>query len=291
MNNMNPLSKYTKIEEIYIKLPTNNKIPYVPGALDNESVECGVCARSARDELLFNNPEALMNGQAVVNVIENCVPNVKDASKLYVSDIEALLIAIKLATKEKTYDINTKCPSCEKEGSFERDLQYLINTMTYLEEAPVLALDSGLVLYFSPITWHLHSEMATDLYKLRQEMKVNDKLELSDEEKIRFGNTIVEKMAEFQFKNICESIRYIELPDDESTKVEDKKFIKEWVAEQPKAVLTQIMQSIEEMNRIGISNEMDVVCSECNHEWTLEGIRFDPTSFFTQNFSQVNQKK
>lgn len=290
MNNMNPLSKYTKIEEIYIKLPTNNMVEYTD-ALDNENIECGVCARSARDELLFNNPEALMNGQAVVKVIENCVPNIKDANKLFVPDVEALLIAIKIATKEKSYEINTHCPECEKEGAFERDLEYLINTMSYLEEKPVLALDSGLVLYFTPITWELHSKMAMDMYKMRQEMKINDSMELDEKEKVRIGNEIFSKIADFQFQSICESILYIELPDENSTKVDDKAFIKEWVSEQPKAILTQIMNQVESMNRIGVSDSMDVSCSECNHEWTIEGIRFDPTSFFTQNFSQANQKK
>ena len=44
---------------------------------------------------------------------------------------------------------------------------------------------------------------------------------------------------------------------------------------------------IEKLNSIGAPHEMDVVCSnpECNHEWTLDGLRYDPSHFFAQSSS------
>lgn len=280
MNKMNPLSKYTKVEVLYTRLVTNDVIKYPEGVLVNPTVECGICARSARDELMFNNPDALMNGEAVVNVIENCVPNIKDAHKLFVPDVELLLIGIKLATKEKEYQVEVDCPNCGHHGAFERDLDYLLNSAELLEEQPILVLEEvgGLVLKFRPHTWEEYSKFGLSMFQEQKKAKVLEGMEMSDDDKMKEFTKIFEVMTQLSFDMVVANIESIETSDGDM--ITDKGFISEWLGEQPTFVLKQIRDKADYLNGIGVSHEMDVGCSECGHEWVLDNLQFDPSNFF-----------
>ena len=75
----NPLQKYFRQPKIYIKLPSNGKW-YPNGSLEvTDNMEFPVYAMTARDELMFKTPDALLNGQSTVDVIQSCVPSIKNA--------------------------------------------------------------------------------------------------------------------------------------------------------------------------------------------------------------------
>ncbi|AQW88773.1 putative baseplate hub subunit [Erwinia phage pEa_SNUABM_50] len=291
MNQMNPLSKYTKVETLYTKLVSNDVIKYPKGVLVSDTVECGICARSARDELMFNNPDALMNGEAVVNVIQNCVPNISNARDLFVPDVELLLIGIKLATKETEYQIEVNCPECGHHGAFERNLQYLLDSAELLEEQPTLILEDigGLIIKFKPHTWKEHSEFGLRMFKEQKRAQLLENVEMTDEEKMKEFTDVFEKMTQLSFDMTVANIDYIETVD--GVIVKEDEFIADWVGTQPAFILKQIREKADYINNIGVSHEMDVGCSECGHEWVLENLQFDPSSFFVQGFSSQNQKK
>lgn len=283
MSKMNPLSKYTKIENLFIKLSTNGVIKYDETVLSNHMGEIGVCARSARDELMLNTTDALMNGTAIASVIENCVPSILDAKKLFVPDVEQILVAIKLATKERSYQIEATCPNeeCKRHGAFDRDLEYLSNTVTYLEEVPVLSLDdgSGLVLTFRPHTWEEHSSFGVRMFNAQkgtQMLEQNE--ELTQEEKTEYFSKIVEDITQMNFDMVVANIDKIETPDGDV--VSDKEFINEWLGSQPAYVLSSIREKVLEFDFIGMNHSLDVQCSGCGHEWTIDNIVFDPSHFF-----------
>jgi hypothetical protein len=77
--NQNPLAGFMRQPKIYIKLPSGGEF-WPAGSLDRtENGEYPVYSMTAKDELMLKVPDALMNGQAVVSVIEHCVPNIKNA--------------------------------------------------------------------------------------------------------------------------------------------------------------------------------------------------------------------
>lgn len=284
---MNPLSQYTKIEEIFTKLVSNDVIKYGEGVLA-KGVKCGVCARSARDEIMLNSPDALISGDAISRVIENCVPNVLDADQLYVNDVEQLLIAIKVATKEGTYDVNVECPECEHKGRFERDLSYLLETSQSFDEQPVITLDNGLSVYFRPFTWAEYSDFSTRMFTEHQRTRyIESTDDIPEDQKVEIFKDVFEKMTQMNYDMITATVQKIVTPDD--MEVTDKEFIEEWLSSQPKAVLKIIREKMDEVLEVGISHEMDVACSSCNHEWTIEGLKYDPAHFFANSFSTPTQ--
>lgn len=275
---MNPLAKYTKIEEISTKLVTNGVIPYKDGVLGPKGVKCGVCARSARDEMTLNTPDMLLNGDAVSRVIENCVPNVIDADELYVNDVEMLLIAIKVASKEETYDINVVCPECEKEGRFERNLSYLLETAKSFSEIPSVDLDNGLRLEFKPLTWKEYSSFAERMFNEQQKTKFLETADIDKDEKVKIFSEVFESMAQLNFDMIGGVIAKIITPDGDE--VVEKEFINEWLGQQSKGVLKLIREKMDEVLEIGVSHTMEVECSNCNHQWEIDGLKYDPSHFF-----------
>ena len=65
--------------KIYITLPSEGKY-YPDDCLDMpESGELPVMPMTAKDELALKTPDALLSGQATVDLIQSCIPNIKNA--------------------------------------------------------------------------------------------------------------------------------------------------------------------------------------------------------------------
>jgi|AGFT01.1.fsa_nt_gi T4 bacteriophage base plate protein. len=291
MSKMNPLAKYTKIEEIFVKLASNNVVKYKPEVL--KSIKLGVCARAARDEIMLNTPDALIGGDAVIKVIENCVPGIEDAGELFVNDVEQLLIAIKVASKEEDYEIQTKCPHCDHEGAFHRNLQNLLDTMSYFDKQPIVELVNGLKVYFKPYTWNEYSDFGQRMFQEQKKSEMIDLIEGDDDEsteqKKKMFTEVFEAMTQLNFDMIVKSIEKIETPDGDI--VDSAEFILEWVSSLPKSTLKEVREASDELQEIGISHKMEVQCSECDHEWEIDKLRYDPSHFFGFSFSLPSQKK
>jgi hypothetical protein len=72
----NPLRKYFRQPKVFTTLPSRGKY-YAEGVLDMPSTnELPVFAMTAKDELIIKTPDALLNGQATVDIIKSCIPNI-----------------------------------------------------------------------------------------------------------------------------------------------------------------------------------------------------------------------
>ena len=95
--NTNPLNKYFRQAAIHITLPSNGDYP--PHVITPSATgEFPVMPMTAKDEIKFKTPDALMNGQGVVDVIQSCCPDIKDAWQIRSHDLDTILIAIRIAT-------------------------------------------------------------------------------------------------------------------------------------------------------------------------------------------------
>jgi hypothetical protein len=83
---------------------------------------------TARDELLIKTPDALLNGQGVAEVLQNCVPNILNAWECPQVDLDTLLIAIRLATYGEMMTISVKHPSL-KDNDFDNNFR-IVRTRT-----------------------------------------------------------------------------------------------------------------------------------------------------------------
>ena len=129
----NPLQKYFRQPKVYITLPSKGRF-YKEGTLEMpENGELPVFAMTAKDELTMKTPDALLNGQATVDLIKSCIPSIIDPWQMPSIDMDASLIAIRIATYGEEMDITTKEPGTGEEKSFAVDLRQLLNKLVTVE--------------------------------------------------------------------------------------------------------------------------------------------------------------
>ena len=67
----NPLLKYFRKPAIYVSLPTKGN--FNPEIEQTIIDEVGVLPMTAIDEIALRNPDALLNGEAMISLMKSCV--------------------------------------------------------------------------------------------------------------------------------------------------------------------------------------------------------------------------
>ena len=130
--NANPLNKYFRQPAVFVTLPSGGNYP--PHVLtQSQTGEIGVQPKTARDEIIFKTPDALMNGQGMVDVIQSCIPEIKDAWQISNYDLDTILIAIRIATYGETMDINFNVPGTTEKASHTLNLPSLLEQIKTTE--------------------------------------------------------------------------------------------------------------------------------------------------------------
>ena len=123
------LKKYSRQPKIYLELPSKGKFYMVNPAEKSGTGELPVLSMTARDELLLRTPDALMNGEAMANSLKNCVPLIEDPWDIPIIDIDALLIAIRIATYGETMKMEVNVPKSEEKLEVEISLPVVLDTL------------------------------------------------------------------------------------------------------------------------------------------------------------------
>lgn len=107
----NPLNDYFRKPEVSVRLPAGTW--YHNGEVDfNMSGEVDVYSMLPADEIMLTNPDALVTGTAISEILKSCVPAVKRPEDLYYPDVNALLLAIQKATYGSKLTQGAICPKC-----------------------------------------------------------------------------------------------------------------------------------------------------------------------------------
>lgn len=271
----NPLANYFRQPKLYIKLPSQGRF-YPEGALDKSEIdEYPVYAMTAKDELMLKTPDALMNGQATTEVIRSCVPAIKNPWVMPSIDLDAVLIAIRIATYGENMDFTSTCPSC----GHLNDLVF--NLLGYLDQTHEFDYDdeidiSPLKVYIRPYSY---KEVTQTNIKTLQQRKiidiVNDET-MSEEEKLeKFGESFV-KLTQLTVDVIAGCVERISTPDGDVT---DQGLIKEFIENSDKSTFAAINDRIVDLKEKIALKSQHTKCQECGHEYDIE-ITMDQANFF-----------
>lgn len=271
----NPLSNWFRQPKIYVKLPSQGRF-YPPNALDvSSNDEYPVFAMTAKDELMFKTPDALLSGQSTVEVIKSCIPAIKDPWNMPSIDVDFALIAIRIATYGENMEIGTKCPGCENENDYDINLTNWLGMFSQFVYTDRVEVDP-LVVTIRPYTY---KELSKTQIKTLEQQKIfniiNDE-KLDDEQKVeQFGKSFV-KLTELTVNIICDCITKIETPDGAST---DKKQIKEFIDNCSKDVFEKISAHLTAIKEQIELKAQHVHCEECGMDYEVP-VTMDQTNFF-----------
>ncbi len=281
MGSSNPLSGYFRAPKLYTKIPSLGKF-YDDSVLDMPaSGELPVFPMTAKDETLMKNPDALLNGEAVAQVICSCIPNVKKPRRLLNSDVEALLVAIQGATFGDDIDVKSECPSCKSEVTGIASIEAALETMAILEDIYQFQTDSGLTIEIKPYSYE--STVKAGIANFQSTRSLQSISSISDElEQLKAFNANFVKIAALNFELIVDSVASISGVDGEGNKfkVTDFDMIKEFLENCEVSIGKAIENKINDINRVGINKKVGLECDNCHHQFEQE-VGFDPVNFFT----------
>ena len=278
----NPLSKYFRQPKIYLKLPSKGKY-YPPNALQmSESGELAVYAMTAKDELLFKTPDALMNGEATVEVIKSCIPAIKNPWAMPSIDADAVLIAIRLATYGEKLEITTKVPGTGKSKDFEIDLRILLDQLVNFEYQPFVTVNSEITVELRPTTYKEFTENSLKTFEEQRIFRLVNDDSISDDKKLQAFANSFKKLTDLTINLVVNSVASIDTPEG---KVSNRQHISEFFANADKDTFDKILKHLEEMKEKTTIKPMKVQATEedikdgAPAEYEIP-ITFDQSNFF-----------
>jgi hypothetical protein len=281
MSNNNPLKQYFRQPSLYVKLPTQGRWYSSKEVETSETGELAVYGLTALDEIMLNTPDAMLNGTALEKVLQNCVPGFKQIKKIALPDLEAIFLAMKIATSDNKFELTRTCPKCDHENNFDIDCRHLIDTMSYIEDSDtVVSFNDELVIHLKPYTFELRQIWVQKEINEERTLRAidADNKDLDDFQKAKILSESVEKISKITFELAAKSIEKIIILKDKS-EVTDPAFISEWLMSISSVQADNVLKQINVLNDVGPQKTVTAACENCGHQWE-EKLNFDPVSFF-----------
>ena len=138
----NPLAKHFRQPAIYLRLPSNGK--HWPESALNlpANGEIAIYPMTTRDEITLRTPDALMNGAGVVSVIQSCCPDIVNAWEMPSIDVDAIIIAIRIATYGHEMILNNACPECKEVNDYGVDLRVVLDNISMPDYKTAVEFDT-----------------------------------------------------------------------------------------------------------------------------------------------------
>ncbi len=276
--NESKLSKYYRAPKLYVRIPSQGA--FNPEMEQSMSGELAIMAMTGRDEVLTKNPDALLNGEAVTSVIKSCVPGIGDPKNIPITDIDTLLIAIKIASSGDEHEVTAKCPSCKTDNRVSVNMRNLLATAKMLESEYVVSLDTGIKVYIKPYTYTMQTEAALSAFNETKAIQ-NLAKESNDisADAMSVYNKSFNKMADMSVSLLARSIVKIVTPDgDEETHANE---IFAFLQNIDSKAAKQIDEKLAEVNALDIDKRISLICQNesCKKEWETT-LDINPTDFF-----------
>tara|TARA_Y100000114_G_scaffold156656_1_gene184629 strand:+ start:1050 stop:1907 length:858 start_codon:yes stop_codon:yes gene_type:complete len=275
----NPLNKYFRQASVYIKLPSG--LEYPESVVEkSESGELAVQPMTAMDEIKFKTPDALMNGQGVVDVIQSCIPQIKDAWKIVSYDIDAIFLAIRIATYGETMDITYNMPGTQDQK------QHTINLPAFLDEISRQKIEHSfkikeLTFHVSPLTYRDMNLVSLETF---QQQKIYASLRTSnitDEDKVKTFDESFKKMNDLTQEILLKNISRI---DTGTETVSDPQYISEFLKNGDAKLISEIQKNLARLRMQGSAPSVKLKSSEDDIKKGAPASYEVPVTFDTANF-------
>jgi endogenous inhibitor of DNA gyrase (YacG/DUF329 family) len=218
----------------------------------------------------------LFNGQAVVNVIQSCVPAVKDGWAVPGIDLNAILISVRIASYGHNMEITTKCPSCETESDFTIDLRMVLDQIKQPDyDTPIRHGD--LEITICPINYKHQNAINLKQYdqqRVIQQIQLDPNL--TDDQKVEQLNKALHQITELTIETLKYSISSIRA---KGTLVTETEFISEFLANCDRKIYQEIRDRIIELRTSSDLKPFDIECPECGHKHQ-QTLTLDQAAFF-----------
>lgn len=278
---INPLINIMRQPKIYIKLPSNGKF-WPEGSLKiSPTGEYPVYSMTAKDELVLKTPDALLNGQAIVDVIQSCVPNVVDAWQTPQIDIDVLLIAVRIATYGENMESTVKIK--DKDAVYPIDLRMVLdNLYSSISWNERIEINENLIVYVKPITYQQISKSGSETFETQRILNVINDKSVDIDEKVRVFKESFAKLTQLTIGLVANSVYRI---DSVNGSVNNQSFINEFIENCDREVFNKVKETIDGMREknsikpLKVKSTDEMIEQGAEPEFELPLI-FDASAFF-----------
>ena len=280
--NTNPLQKYYRQPQIYVKLPSGGKW-YSPEVFTpTENGEIPILPMTAKDELAFKTPDALISGQATVDVIKSCVPNFKDPWQMVNFDTDTILLAIRIASYGETMNIDYTVPVTNEQASTTLNLPAMLEDLSKVKIADSCKTKAGFVIKLAPLRYNQLTQIILAQY---EQQRVYASAVASNVNDVTRSKTFAEsfkKLNELNFDMLIKSVASITTPDN--VEVNDKNQIIEFLSNAPSDVVDEIQTELGKVRGQAQTPPLKIKATEEQIKKGVSATFEVPVTFDNSNF-------
>jgi len=274
----NPLSKYFRQPAIHLTLPSGGK--YWPeGSLEmTMSGQLEIYPMTTKDEITIRTPDALLNGSSTVSLIQSCVPQIKDAWKAPTIDVDALIIAIRIASYGQNMDIDTVCinQECKHENRHSLDLTMILDSVKSPNYNRTIDI-KGIKIKLKPVPYFENNKSKMLVFEQDRALSIISDESLTDEAKLNSFQEHLNKMIDINNGLMSAATEYIEV--DDGIKVSNQKHISEFYENCDTAIVREVKARFAENAKSTELPNPRMKCEECDTEYPV-ALNFDYANFF-----------
>jgi len=230
---------------------------------------------TAIDEITYRTPDALFNGQAVISVIQSCIPNIKNAWSAPGLDVNAILIAIRIASYGHNMGISTTCPKCQTEEQYEIDLRNMLDQISSPDYTQTIT-HGDLEIAFQPVSYKNQNNTNQMQFEEQRMIRAIPGSDLPDDEKIQKLNAALKRITELTVDAMKFSIASIRTPQ---ALVTEPEFIQEFLNNCDRNLFSKIRDRVIELRVASDLKPVKIVCTNCSNEYE-QSMNLDQASFF-----------
>lgn len=240
-----------------------------------ENRELPVLPMTAIDEITYRTPDALFNGQAVVTVIQSCLPNIRDAWRMPTIDVNSVLISIRIASYGHELEITTTCPSCDTVSDYVLDLRTVLDQLESPDYAKTLT-QGDLSVSFTSMDYAQQNAINIEQFENQRMIAMIPDSDLSEEEKLSRMTELMKTITDLTIRAMVHSISQIRTPE---ASVTDREHIREFLSSCDRQMFTEIRDHVVDLRRKTDLKPVHLKCTNCQHEYDQQ-LNLDMSSFF-----------
>jgi hypothetical protein len=247
-----------------------------------ETGELGIMPMTAKDEIRFKTPDALMNGQGVVDVIQSCVPDIKDAWQIKSYDLDTILVAIRIATYGETMEINFNVPGANENVSHTINLPGILDQLRSTKVDSEIILKDGLKITVRPLTYQDMTSTSLQTFQQQKMYTAIQDSQLSDEEKASRFNDAFRTLTELNASILLKNIEKVTMTD--GTEITDPAHIKEFIENANATLVKEIEDKLMQLRGQGAVKPLKLKATEEQIKKGAPATYEVPVTFDTANF-------
>jgi hypothetical protein len=243
MENQSVLTKYKRQPKIYLTLPTKGKW-YKDNPMEKTgSGELPIYSMTAKDELAMKTPDALMNGEATVATIKSCCPMISDPWQMPILDVDAVLVAIRIATYGEKMEMQIPIPGLKEATTenIEVDLRTVLDSLQNKTWVDVVEHED-LKFHLRPLTYKQSTDLFQDTYENARMASIMQDPKISDKDKLEAFKAGFKKLSQQTLNTVLAHVVAIETPEGTE---ENKSAIKEFFDNTDKETFQAVSDHLE----------------------------------------------